>query len=88
MKTFYIPIHFYEQETEDDELVMFVTQNDIDDAELKKYLLKYKNKYQKRKDEFSDSNEMVDAIFNELALYLHAVWCYCKTLPQLVIGDD
>jgi len=87
MNTYYIPVHFYEQEPRNDGLVMLVTQNDIDESELEKQLLKCKNRYLKRQDEFSDIDEMVDAIFNELAKKINAVWCYCEKLPQLVIGD-
>ena len=88
MNTYYIPVHYYEQESENDDLVMLITNKDIDDANMRKYLENSKIRHIKKQDEYSDQNEMVDAIFNELAEILSGVWCYCKTLPQLIIGDD
>ena len=88
MKTYYIPVHFYEQDTENDDLVMFITQSDVGDAELESRLDCIKTQYMKQQDKYSDRNEIVDTIFNELADEMKGVWCYCETLPQLVIGDD
>ena len=92
MKTFYIPVHFYEQDETDDELVMVITQRDIGDAELKNRLTTIKNWYMRKQAEDSDyseynEKEIVDAIFDELADELNGTWCYCSTMPRLVIGD-
>ena len=91
-KTFYIPVHFYEQDETDDELVMVITQRDIGDAELKNRLTTIKNWYMRKQAEDSDyseynEKEIVDAIFDELADELNGTWCYCSTMPRLVIGD-
>jgi len=87
MKTYYIPVHFYEQDAEDDELIMFITQYDLKDDEFKTRLLKNKTRFIKKKNEYSEINEIVDAIFNSIAEETGGIWCYCKTLPQLIIGD-
>ena len=87
MKTFYIPVHFYEQEPEDDELIMFITQYDLNDDEFKTRLLKNKKRFMKKQSEYSEPNEIVDAIFNTISDETGGSWFYCKTMPQLIIGD-
>jgi len=87
MNTYFIPIHFYEQDAKDDDLVMFITKKEITDARLQKFFEQKKDFYMKRYKEDFDRNEMVDEIFNELGEIMRGVWCYCKTMPQLVIGE-
>lgn len=88
MNTYYIPIHFYEQDSKDDELVMFITKKDITDVQLQNFFEQKKKAYINQNKEDFDQDEIVDAIFNELGEIMKGVWCYCKTMPQLVIGDD
>ena len=88
MKSYYIPIHFYECEPEDNELLVVTTRRNIDDAEIQKRLERIKKWKTEKADKFTGSTELVDAIFDELVYEIDGVWCYCKTLPQLVIGDS
>jgi len=87
MKTFYIPIHFYEQAPEDDELVMFVTQRDMEDAEFSSQLTDVADRYSDQLDTYQSANDMIDDIFDTFAEEINAVWSYCKTIPPLVIGE-
>jgi hypothetical protein len=87
MNNYFIPVHFYEQDSQDDELVMFITKKEITDEQLENFFKHSKIRHMKSNDENFDQNELVDAIFNELAEAIKGVWCYCKTMPQLVIGE-
>ena len=88
MNTYYIPIHFYEQEPENDELVMFITKHEITDVKLQNYFEQKKESYMERNKEDFDQDAMVDEIFNELGEITRGFWCYCKMMPRLVIGDN
>jgi len=87
MKTFYIPLHFYEQAPEDDELVMFVTQRDMEDAEFSSQLTDVADRYSDQLDTYPSVNDMVDDIFDTFAEEINAIWSYCKTIPPLFIGE-
>jgi len=87
MKTFYIPLHFYEQAPGDDELVMFVTQRDMEDAEFSSQLTDVVDCYSDQLDTYPSVNDMVDDIFDSFAEKINAVWSYCKTILPLVIGE-
>ena len=52
------------------------------------YFEQKKKSYMERNKEDFDQNAMVDEIFNELGEITRGVWCYCKMMPQLVIGDN
>jgi hypothetical protein len=85
MKTFYIPVHYYEQESADD-LVMVIAQSDIDDDAMQSRIERIKNHYLKQQNNDSDQSEIIDAIFDEVVEGLNGIWSYCKTLPQVVVG--
>jgi len=87
MKTFYIPVHFYEREGTNDDLVMMITQRDIDDDEMRKRLCRIKLWLMEKQDEYPSRDDIVDEIFKELAYEIDGVWCYCQPLEPLVIGD-
>lgn len=87
MKTYHIPVHFYEQEGMDDDLVMIITQNDFEDAELRNRIEKIRIRHVKIQDDFPSREDMVDSIFNQLAEEIDCVWCYYQSLTPLVIGD-
>jgi hypothetical protein len=86
MKTYYIPVHYHGQDEENDDLVVLITQNEIDKYELQDKLENIKNYHMDRANEYPSSLEITDAVFNKLASEINGVWCYCETLPQLVIG--
>ena len=88
MNTYYIPVHFYEQEPENDELVMFITNKEITDVSLQNYFEQKKKSYMERSKEDFDKDAMVDEIFNELGEITRGFWCYYKTMPRLVIDDN
>jgi len=87
MNTYFIPVHFYEQGPEDDELIMFVTQKEITDVQIKGYLKQHKKAYIKKHGQNCDRYEMVDTLFDGFAESMKGVWCYCKTMSRVVIGE-
>lgn len=86
MKTFYIPIHFYEQESTDDEVVMLITKRDIGKCELDSLLMEEVRRHRSRS--YPTREDMVDGIFDSLAKRISGVWSYCETLSTLHIGDS
>ena len=87
MNTYYIPVHFYEQEAEDDELIMFVTKKEIAYEQCKNYFTQKKKAYIKKHGNNCDRYEMLDVILDEFAKSMNGLWCYCKTTYKLIIGE-
>lgn len=87
MKTFYSPVHFYERDGYDDDLVMIITQRNHENHEIQSKIEAIKTRLLITKNDFESPEDMVDAIFNQLAEEVDCIWCYCQPLETLVIGD-
>lgn len=87
MNTFYIPVHFYEQEPEDDELVMLITPRDVSDDELHERLDNIAGRYLNGHNITPSITDAVDDVFDVLAKELGGVWSYCKMAARLTVGD-
>ena len=85
MKTYHILVHFYEQEKTNDDLVMIITKQDYEDAELRARIEKIRVRHLGIRNNFSSQEDMVDSIFNQLAEEIDCIWCYCEALKPLVI---
>lgn len=87
MKTYHIPVHFYEQEGTDDDLVMIVAQKDYEETDLRNRIEKIKIRHLKMQNDFPCQKDMVDSIFNQLTEEIDCVWYYYKSMMPLIIGD-
>lgn len=88
MNTFYIPVHYFEREPEDNGLIKFFTNRNISETEFQKRLENMAKRYSGKRMDFLYAENMVDAIFNALAKEIDGIWEYCKTVVPLVIGNE
>jgi hypothetical protein len=84
MNAYYVPIHYFERDKDDDDVVMIVTQQDYKPCELDDLI---KTETRRHKESAYDCKEdMTDAIFNALAKKIGGVWKYLELQNTLTIG--
>lgn len=87
MKTFYIPLCFYERSPEDDELVILITQKDLSPGHIESRLTDITDRFSVNRDKYASVDDMADAIFDALAAETGGVWSRNDTVERLLIGD-
>lgn len=85
MNTYYIPVHYYERDNEDDAVVKLVIQTDIGKCELEEILDAEYRRHNPA--DFASIDDMADAVFGSFAKRTGGVWSYCDTLSPLTVGD-
>ena len=87
MKTFYIPVHFHEQQSVNDDLVKVVTQNDISDDDFNIKLHTVAEKLICQKGEQQSSVKLANEILDTVAIETGGIWSYCKTIPLTIVDS-
>jgi hypothetical protein len=84
VKTYYIPVHYFERDEDDNDVVMFVSQREYRACEFDDLLMDEARRH--KESSYDCKEDMADAIFDALAKRIGGIWTYLEPQNTLTIG--